>query len=867
MKKFRKALLSLVLVLGMVVTMLQGSIPASADEAENPMRALWLRPKEKTAAQVEAAVEKIADAGINTIFLETVFNGYTIFPVDYDYTYQNPMYNGFDVLQAYIDECHERGIQLHCWVESFFIGMAWENNGGPVYAAKKDWLLTDTNGNNYEDTMYGPMYFLNPARPECREWIVGLYEILVENYDIDGLQLDYVRYPERSNSIDYGFDDFTISAFEDEYGVSPYDAPSKFIQFKQDQVTEFVKACAFNLKGIDPGLILSLSVYPFYSDGKSLFMQSAQLWMEEGYGDLVVPMAYYENQVSSITNSTINIAGGSEKNVVIGISTQSGFAINSLVNQANAVLNKGAGVAFFEYESFFNGGYADALAEDTLSDTQFNIDREVYKSSVDLEIPERPENPEEPEDPVKPEEPTIPENAAMVTFANGYDWTAQVNQIYMFATDDATASISSLTGQDAATYAWFHTVVLEENEDGNYEVKAAGFGKDTGAIAETLGAGKVIIMAHDTTSYVDSFNWLKALAVGDVVAMNSAWDEVNGTYGDVEVYFSIADEEPEVPVEPEQPTHENVIHYAAVEPGCHYNGSIEYWFCPDCEGFWTDEALTQVTNSKSVILPATGEGNLVHMEAVAPGCHYVGNIEYWVCYDCEQVWQDEALTQLTNIKNVIVPATGSENLEHVEAVAATCYTEGNVEYWFCPDCEGFWTDEACTQLTNSKNVIVPMIGHANKVHMEAVEPGCHYVGHVEHWYCPDCETVWADEELTQITNHKNVIVPELGGEVIHVEAKAPTATEDGNIEYWYCEDCEQVWQDEARTQLTNFKNVILPATGETPADPETPADKDDAEKPADKAPETGDGAPIVVYAVTLMLAAAAIVVALKKKIA
>ena len=35
------------------------------------------------------------------------------------------------------------------------------------------------------DTMYGKMYFLNPARPECREWIVGLYEILVENYDVD----------------------------------------------------------------------------------------------------------------------------------------------------------------------------------------------------------------------------------------------------------------------------------------------------------------------------------------------------------------------------------------------------------------------------------------------------------------------------------------------------------------------------------------------------------------------------------------------------------------------------------------------------------------------------------------------------------
>ena len=480
MKKIRKALLSLVLVLGMVVTMLQGAVPASAEEAENPLRALWLRPKEKTAAQVEAAVEKIADAGINTIFLETVFNGYTIFPVEYDYTYQNPMYNGFDVLQAYIDECHERGIQLHCWVESFFIGMAWENSGGPVYAAKKDWLLTDTNGNNYEDTMYGPMYFLNPARPECREWIVSLYEILVENYDIDGLQLDYVRYPQKTNSIDYGFDDYTISAFEAEYGCSPYDEPSKFVLFKQQQVTEFVKACSTELKAINPDLILSLSVYPFYQDGKNLFMQSAELWMSKGYGDLVVPMAYYENQINSITSNTIKVAGGSEKNVVIGLSAQNGFTVDSLSRQANTVLNNGVGVAFFEYESFFNGGYANTLKTGALKDTQFYIDPEVYKSSVDVNAED--------------------DEKGYVTFANGYDWSAGVEHIYAFASKDAEDSISTITGQPASTYAYWYTVILEQNDDGSYVVKSTDVAANNGAITEGLGEGKIILMGHDTTT-------------------------------------------------------------------------------------------------------------------------------------------------------------------------------------------------------------------------------------------------------------------------------------------------------------------------------------------------------------------------------
>ena len=203
--------------------------------------------------------------------------------------------------------------------------------------------------------------------------------------------------------------------------------------------------------------------------------------------------------------------------------------------------------------------------------------------------------------------------------------------------------------------------------------------------------------------------------------------------------------------------HTNVIHKEAIEPGCHFNGLYEHWFCPDCNGFWADEALTQVTNSHNVIAPALG-GEVVHVEAVEPTCMQEGNIEHWYCEECNQVWQDEALTQLTNHQNVKLG-----------------------------------------------------LGDHKIVHMEAVEPGCHLKGHIEHWYCTVCGCVWTDEALTQVSNHMNVIVPELGGDVIHVEAKAPTCTEDGNIEYWYCEECEQVWQDEARTQLTNIKNVVLPA--------------------------------------------------------
>ena len=88
-------------------------------------------------------------------------------------------------------------------------------------------------------------------------------------------------------------------------------------------------------------------------------------------------------------------------------------------------------------------------------------------------------------------------------------------------------------------------------------------------------------------------------------------------------------------------------------------------------------------------------------------------MEYWVCYECEKVWTDAALTALSNIKNVVLPALETE-ADHVAAVAATCVATGNIEYWHCEDCGQYWQDEALTQLTNAKNVITPIDETAHK---------------------------------------------------------------------------------------------------------------------------------------------------------
>jgi hypothetical protein len=47
-----------------------------------------------------------------------------------------------------------------------------------------------------------------------------------------------------------------------------------------------------------------------------------------------------------------------------------------------------------------------------------------------------------------------------------------------------------------------------------------------------------------------------------------------------------------------------------------------------------------------------------------------------------------------------------------------------------------------------------------------------------------------------------------------VPAVAPTATEDGNIDYYYCEECGRYYLDEDATQPVLYEDVIIPALGE-----------------------------------------------------
>ena len=150
------------------------------------------------------------------------------------------------------------------------------------------------------------------------------------------------------------------------------------------------------------------------------------------------------------------------------------------------------------------------------------------------------------------------------------------------------------------------------------------------------------------------------------------------------------------------------------------------------------------------------------------------------------------------------------NIIHVEAKAPiSCIEYGNVEYWYCEHCYHAWLDEACTDETNMKRVILAgeCISNAPACQDgECINCGLPCYAEAEHEYFNDCESVCINcYEETREAAHN----------VIHVEAKAPSCTAMGNIEYWYCDVCGAAWLDADCTRNTNRFAVILPMAEHT----------------------------------------------------
>lgn len=331
-------------------------------------RAVWVRPTQSNAAEVDAYVKQLHDAGINTVCVEGNFNNGVIMNTPEDCLFQRIKTFRYDVLQAYIDACHKYGMECHLWMAIMEVGHSRGSYYNDCIAYKKpEWLSLNQNGtpDNPDDFM-----MIDPANEEAREYLVSFYEWIIRNYDIDCFELDYIRYYTRNSALDFGYTQAAFDGFEEAYGhgVTPtYDTTASYwndwVKYRQDCVTEMVKAVHEMVERVAPEVLISADVVASPNGGATYSYQSYLPWLENGWIDILHPMAYGDGFGDEIIQQVT--VGGERCMIVTGLGVFMGsLSATDMVRQAAEDNEYGAyGDCFFEASTYLKDKAGEALLQ------------------------------------------------------------------------------------------------------------------------------------------------------------------------------------------------------------------------------------------------------------------------------------------------------------------------------------------------------------------------------------------------------------------------------------------------------------------------------------------------------------------------
>ncbi|MDX8288994.1 family 10 glycosylhydrolase [Metabacillus indicus] len=331
----------------------------SVESKKVDARGVWHRPVEKNREEIIKTLDRLEAANYNLLFLETYFHGYTIYPSTK--AEQNPQFKGWDPLAVFVEEAKKRDIEVHAWVHTFFVGHESLNPPGPVLEKHPEWAAVDRQGDLPSKKEVG-YYWLNPAHPEARDFLSIVFNEMTDEYEVEGLHLDYIRYPvSQPYDVGFSYDDYTRGEFKKEAGVDPLEITpasdpenwEKWNKWRERQITTFVERIRGEMNGKDKQVDLSTAVFPEVSDAIDAKFQNWVEWVNAGQLDFITPMVYsvdtnYVERTSRkfIERMTYPVLS------YIGLAPFVGFDDELLVSQADAIGNTGAaGQVQFAYHT------------------------------------------------------------------------------------------------------------------------------------------------------------------------------------------------------------------------------------------------------------------------------------------------------------------------------------------------------------------------------------------------------------------------------------------------------------------------------------------------------------------------------------
>lgn len=302
-------------------------VPPVPETAAPQARGLWVlcEGSQRVLEHPERIPALIADAhrlGVSDLFVQVYRGGRAWY--DSSHADAAPYRalreaTGGDTLAELITHAHENDLRVHAWVNVLSLA---RNRRAPILQdLGPGAVLVDRAGRSLLDypdldvpppdrryyRMGTPAVWLDPAAPGVAERLSLTFAELLARYpELDGLHLDYIRYPDVlpftpgsrfGVGLDFGYGPATRARFRAETGLeAPFGDSianaNAWDAWRRDQVTALVVALRLAARSIAPDIELSAAVWSWADRAYLAQGQDWRRWLEDGLIELAVPMAY-----------------------------------------------------------------------------------------------------------------------------------------------------------------------------------------------------------------------------------------------------------------------------------------------------------------------------------------------------------------------------------------------------------------------------------------------------------------------------------------------------------------------------------------------------------------------------------------------
>lgn len=275
-------------------------------ETSREIRGVWIdvRSIPETEEGIRNLVAYLSKARFNALFVECLYRGETIYPSPFLAKQGLPSQMErfrtarIDPLLLIIEEARKYGMQVHAWYDVFYVGL---DEPGPILSAFPQWAARNPDGTSGYTQGGKRFFFVCPVHEGVLEFYKGLLGEVAAMYDLDGIHLDYFRFPDPTIA-DTCYCESCREAFKKTCGVDPllldpledFEVYSAWVAFRADHLSQFAASLAESIREVRPGILLSCAVKPFGFPllGYPGFLQDWPEWGRRKIFDFLVPMTY-----------------------------------------------------------------------------------------------------------------------------------------------------------------------------------------------------------------------------------------------------------------------------------------------------------------------------------------------------------------------------------------------------------------------------------------------------------------------------------------------------------------------------------------------------------------------------------------------